>query len=1337
MASYPISDNSWASKSQLLGTSVSRDPLGALGESPVADAQPNLEYLEPPSGQDDHFSSLLAGNEQQHELLSEPLGQLISRPIDSIEDISEGFSFTAFPSKSATPRTSTDKNLAAHSNTRHSIFNVEPPMQPSTLVPAPKSRTINVDSTFNEARCPERSPISRPTKGSSSRLEHPIVMVDDTIGPSLTSDLPQNDSRTNKPQAREVSHSSEGSKTTSRQSTSHADGTTMPPLERIIQTEGSTQVRNGNRMSVNNQQPHHDQGYNVLEHEHIDDPDFYHDALQTASRNHPRGRDAQRGMAMEQISPMKDHATQNEARQSREPIAPFAPPAPQLRQDAEVHDNIPRIHTRASSAATHRSQRSDHGSEAIDLPWQSHAPQSHRRRRARANQEHGTANRPLDKSRHGEPSLRPNSQNSNICKTRAPAKHHGRHASTARSVRHRDAIAPTQLQKAASRNHKTLVSSWNRYFNTHYEHQDALQTEIASLQEDLEECSGVIAQLEADAQEQAKEFQNQINSRSNTINKLRSESSELRTSLAQSESALMERDDKYEALAEKCRQYKECFNKAIAEHQQLYTKTKQNLKNIVAQIQEEFDAEKKDKDKIIHEILDRTESIRNSFRKQAELIDREAKHQFSTMASTIKTLKAELAERQRELVRERQDSKKIRDELEQARDENAQTLEDLSAQNNKILETITLHHQENQGSPGVSEEIERKLDSLCQSMSGLHQVMANPAALSEDVASLGRGITTQLATFFGDLGSRVSEIDCVQKQHSPIIDEIANACRAIDERMQSEDGVAYWQDKCQEADQNLRVLEQHTRRIQSEADVASRHNQDLSIANNKLATDVSSLREQVSSLEEKLQAAGNTAAAKDSNIKQALQTKDAEITELQSKLNHGKIDLEKLKQELQARDDEKVAVATAHQNEVDGLQRRCTDTENRLRATENARSGIEKELQIANDKIRDLSQENGAEQVIAFLKEEIRVLSEVAKEQKSIDTKLGDSAARLQAGDVRLAALAKQYDVLTRKYSEASKKNDGLAETRSQYIELYQKVSGLSISNEQADNQTLTHAPAVDMEEMARTRRVTVKSPIEGPILLAPSVEEERKRRRLSVPGKSNLRGTTRSTSSELVIPLKIKSSSSQANDLDGSTARSASSQPMIPLKIKNSSSQENDIEEQTFTGPELVDSSRTRAYFNRSSFNRPVRGGNQGNSAVTNSGEDERRRLSSSHATDVDRWVSGQDSANHPQDGNDSSAAPTHNTVLSPKNSTKRVLRRHDLDDVDGAEVRQHDASKSLPSSSQGKRQPRKASLLTYGNETQESLPVETASASSQPITPTSIAPAGTKRKRSASALR
>jgi chromosome segregation ATPase len=708
------------------------------------------------------------------------------------------------------------------------------------------------------------------------------------------------------------------------------------------------------------------------------------------------------------------------------------------------------------------------------------------------------------------------------------------------------------------------------------------------------------------------------------------------------------------------------------------------------------------------------------------------------VASTIKTLKAELAERQRELARERQDSKKIRDELEQARDENAQTLEDLSAQNNKILETISLHHQENQGSPGVSEEVERKLDSLCQSMSGLHQLMANPAALSEDVASLGRGITTQLATFFGDLGSRVSEIDCAQKQHSPIIDEIANACRAIDERMQSEDGVAYWQDKCQEADQNLRVLEQHTRRIQSEADVASRHNQDLSIANNKLATEVSSLGEQVSSLEEKLQAAGNTAAAKDSNIKQALQTKDAEITELQSKLNHGKIDLEKLKQELQARDDENAAVATTHQNEVDGLQRRCTDTENQLRATENARSGIEKELQIANDKIRDLSQENGAEQVITFLKEEIRVLSEVAKEQKSIDTKLGDSAARLQAGDVRLAALAKQYDVLTRKYSEASKENDGLAETRSQYIELYQKVSGLSISNEQADSQMTTHAPTVDLEEVARTRRVTVKSPIEGPIPLAPSVEEERERRRLSVPGKSNLRGTTRSTSSELVIPLKIKSSSSQANDLDGSTARSASSQLIIPLKIKNSSSQENDIEEQTFTGPELVDNSRTRAYFNRSSFNRPVRGGNEGNSAVTNSGENnKRRRLSSSHATDEYRWVSGQDSANHPQDGNDSLTAPTHNTVLSPKNSTKRVLQRHDPDDVNGAEVRQHDATKSLRSSSQGKRPPRKASLLTYGNKTQESLPVETASASSQPITLPSIAPAGTKRKRSASALR
>ncbi|ETS74479.1 hypothetical protein PFICI_14345 [Pestalotiopsis fici W106-1] len=1309
MSSYPISENSWATKSQLLASNITQDHVDALRASPLPDTQVEPECLEPPSGQGDNFDMMMAANELQHEPRDETLGQLISRPIESIEDISDGFSFATFSSKPALPKTYTDRHPAAqnppvHTEPQHRITNAEPLIAPSTMASAPRSQMTHMSPISYEAPRVRRSPIARPTKDLSKNSEASTTKASGSIETSLTSGIPQNSSNNNDPQVRQVPHSSEGSDTTSRPSTSRARVESLRlELEQGSQIRGNAQIssKDGGEIAYDQQHKHND-GHNNSEHEQIDEPDFHHHSLQTATHHHHRDKYSRRGVSQEQVSQRMEQATRDEACRSRDSNASFPITIPHHGQNAEVHADTPRSHKRTSSIATHRTEQSNNGPEVIDLPWQSHASQPYRhRRRVRAGQEHGTANRPLDKSRPNEPSLRPNSQNSNISKTRVPAKHHGRHASPAESSRHRDSTAPTHLRKAASRNHRTLVNSWNRYFSTHYEQQDALEKEISDLKADLEECSDVIAQLEEDALDQAKAYHHQINMQSNTINKLRAEGSDLRTHLAQSKTAFSEKEERYETLVEKCRQYKDCFNKAIAEHQQLYTKTKQNFKNIVAQIKEEFEAEQKDKDKIIREILDQTESIRTSFRKRANLTDREAKHQFLTMANTIKALKVELAERQRELTQERQNSEMARDELEQARDKNAQALEDLSAQNTKILETMESHYHNSQESTAVTEGIGERLDSLCQSMNDLQQLMPNPAVLTDDISSLGQDITTLITTKFGDLGSRISDIDCGQKNHSPKIDRIVNVCRAIDERMQNEDGVAYWQSKCQEADQNLRMLEEHTRRVQGEVDVASRHNQDLSATNDNLIAEVTSLQNRIGSLQESLQAAGKNAAVNDGKIKQLLSVKDAEITELQSKLEHCKIDQEKLQQDLRARDDDKLTLMTTHQDEVDGLQRKCATTENQLEATENARGELAKELQVAKNKIEDLSKNDGAEQVITFLKEEIRVLSEVVKEQKRIDTKLENTAAYCHAGDVRLAALAKQYDVLTKKYSEASKENDDLAEMKSQYIELYQKVSRLSISG--ADTQETALTPAMDTEEMSRMRRVTVKSPVEEPVPAAPSIEEERDRRRSSVPRKSNLRATAHSNLAGL----------------------------QTAVETKTSSSQENAIEEQAFVDSEPVDLGKRGVFSNRSSFNRPVRGGNPGDSAVTTNNSDKKRRKLSEV---LSQQASAQSIADYPQDERDSLFVPKRNTrSKSGKSVSNHMASDGDLNDEDGANVREYDAPRSSVSYGQSKRLHRNSFLVTYGNQNQD-LPVQTASASSQPISATTIAPAGSKRKRSAS---
>lgn len=673
------------------------------------------------------------------------------------------------------------------------------------------------------------------------------------------------------------------------------------------------------------------------------------------------------------------------------------------------------------------------------------------------------------------------------------------------------------------------------------------------------------------------------------------------------------------------------------------------------------------------------------------------------VSNTIEALKSELAERQRELAQERATSERARVELENNREANTQALQDLSSQNAKILDAINLHQDTKEESLAAIEERDKKLDLLCQSVSDLQQSVNNPpASLSEDIASISEELTNFMATHFQDISTKVSDIDDAQKKHGPKIDKISNACRAIDERMQSEDGALYWQEKCQESDRSLRVVQEDCREVQKQAETALSNNQTLSNQKERLVSEVPSLKDEIESLQGKLRAAEDATAMKDGRTQQSLSAKDAKIVELQSKLEHDKLEMERLQHTLQARNDEKVTMTSAHRNEMDELQKQRSNVENKLKASETTRNKLEEELKEAKDQIEQLPQDADIAKLTALLEDDVRLMTELVQGQASYSAKLDDSAAQFYAGEARLAVLARLHDDLSRAFSETNMTRDQLSAAISTHGELIRKINSRSITSAPADSSAIDLPPASSSEELTRTRRVIVRSPIEEPVPTAPTIEEERNNRRSAAPGKSNLRATTRTASQRL--------------QTHGEYHRAA---------LNGSNTQEQSLAE---TQP--VERGKKSAFFSHSSFNRPVRGDSQRSLASVNDlAGAKRKRLSISTAKDSDQQTTGHGTSLGPQDRRSSSSGPK----LRPKSTTpvddddqEEKKAKEEFDE----EVKEHSMQNSKIGNGRGRAVHRNASLTTYGSQNQD--PQTRASSLPSPsIGSTAASSSGSKRRR------
>ncbi|KAI0175296.1 hypothetical protein BJ166DRAFT_607458 [Pestalotiopsis sp. NC0098] len=134
MTSYPESQNSWATMGQLMG---SQDPRDALLSSQFQDTQVDPDSLQLLPDQDDVAHDRSTNQDApQHE--SPKLGQLIHRTHASVDDIGEGFQFTAFPAKPTEPSITTKRSATLPEGISAAI-GPDTPADPTGIIRAPMS----------------------------------------------------------------------------------------------------------------------------------------------------------------------------------------------------------------------------------------------------------------------------------------------------------------------------------------------------------------------------------------------------------------------------------------------------------------------------------------------------------------------------------------------------------------------------------------------------------------------------------------------------------------------------------------------------------------------------------------------------------------------------------------------------------------------------------------------------------------------------------------------------------------------------------------------------------------------------------------------------------------------------------------------------------------------------------------------------------------------------------------------------------------------------------------------------------------------------------------------
>ncbi|TRX95674.1 hypothetical protein FHL15_003632 [Xylaria flabelliformis] len=633
-------------------------------------------------------------------------------------------------------------------------------------------------------------------------------------------------------------------------------------------------------------------------------------------------------------------------------------------------------------------------------------------------------------------STRSESRTSNISKSRAPPvlKHKRSQRRQAR-----------QIQEDSNVHRQKLAESWNNYFV----HEDSQRRHW----KDQVDC--MITEL-AERDDRVAKYLTEIRKQDQLIIDLKSANEEQCALYEKQESVLAELEKRRQSLRSKMKECKDHLNDSTKERQKIYN----YFQSRYQQMREQIEKAAQNHQSSLMQALSTTDKAREEIRTSVQEIRMLSQEEIQKQ---IATLQERLAEREKEVDREKNYTNGLRQELKESHEVNEGALKVLNGQSQELIKMGHERATQVQNIENCLEQQGLEIQSLLKLFENDRAQTVSHSELAQSLKVLQMELSESVLSEFREHAA--SDRKLSSKTTTDLRAEILaihELCTGLSQQIQDKQNASEWQEKHGMAQMDNQALHLEIDQLQKEllqmrneartqlyqhailqqelttlragaeaADAAKNRIENLENAKQKISESLDEKEKRIGILEGKLRSAEETLSIQDRQLK------NQERQVLNEKEKHKQAIAGYLEQQKQA-------VEQAKTEESAKTRAQCEMVQGRLQDAEQRCSQLQQELAQAKEGSENAlksKEEESARQMQETMEPTIKQINELLEELQAVEQEKGDLTANLEAWSNDHIELSLLRQVI-RKLAEDQKAAIGNGKQLWELLDVQKKLEG-------------------------------------------------------------------------------------------------------------------------------------------------------------------------------------------------------------------------------------------------------------------------------------------------------
>ncbi|KAI1434766.1 hypothetical protein GGR50DRAFT_383214 [Xylaria sp. CBS 124048] len=572
---------------------------------------------------------------------------------------------------------------------------------------------------------------------------------------------------------------------------------------------------------------------------------------------------------------------------------------------------------------------------------------------------------------------RPESRTSNISMPRAPRTRE-------RSHTRRKKTSPTLEESYALRN--GLSQCWNRFFS--YE-----ETRNRHWAEKMEDMVEQLAERDA----RLADYLAEIRMKDQTITDLKAAKEEQDALCQEQEAALAETKKHHQKLQGKMKEYRDRLNDATNEQQTIF----KYFQPRYHQLRDQLRQEERDHKLALEQALAAADEVRAKVQKNVEEVQMLSQQEIRILKQETETLRTKLAEREKDLEREKEHIDDLRRELAESHELNRDAIKSLSVNNQELLQRSDERNIQAQSVAQSVNQQGQKIESVLKLLEDNKATMPSNADLAEDLKILHAEALNSIISALEEYTVSGRELSLKNAEDlKSDISAIRESCANLSSQIQGSNSASDWQQKFGRVQLDYQVLLRETDRLKKKltemrdeariqlekhealqrelaalrdtaktADESDKRAESLEKARQEIQNSLTEKEMRIRGLEEMIKGANK--ALNDQN--QLLRDKEGQLYSEREKHAREVISCHKKQEE---------AIQQTKLEESAKFQTEYSDIEKRLQNTEQECNRLQNELEVAkqNADTAHKSKKEGDEKEMQVLQSIARLIEEISKD---------------------------------------------------------------------------------------------------------------------------------------------------------------------------------------------------------------------------------------------------------------------------------------------------------------------------------------------------------------------